>query len=120
MWPPVKAKPGAVKPHLVVKLKVGYTLDRKGKRFVSSEGYRFSPGAALPKGSAVVPMAPALARVPPDKLSQDEANLARYVQIVLPKGQNPAKYVALVRGWQCVEEVSLPPQVSLPKKAASA
>ena len=120
MWPPVKEKPGAVKPHLVVKLKAGYTLDRKDEKFVSSEGRSFSPGAALPKGSSVVAMVPALARVAPGKLSEHEANLARYVHIVLPKGKDPGKYLTIVQAWECVEEASLPPQISLPKKAVSA
>jgi len=120
MWPPVKAKPGAAKPHLVVKLKAGYMLDLKGDRFVSGEGRSFSPGRALPKGSKIVAMIPALTRVAPGKLSENEANLARYVHIILPKSKDPAEYLAAVKKWECVEEARLPPQISLPKRTASA
>ena len=59
-------------------------------------------------------MVPNLAKADRALLSVDEANLARYVQIVFPKGTSVEPYLAVIRQWQCVEEVHRPPEVSLP------
>ena len=114
MWPPQKAKPGAVKPHLVVKLKPGYSLHPKGKAFVSREGRMFSPGEELPSGIRIVLVAPALAGKSSGALSEDERNLLSYVHIVFPKGLDPQDYVDVIRSWECVAEVRSAPKISLP------
>ncbi len=102
------------KSHLVVKLKAGWSFNPARRLFISKDGRRLSPGRNLPKNSRIVHMTPGLARTPPEALSEDEQILARYLQVILPKGKRPSAHLAAIRKWECVEEVTLPPQISLP------
>lgn len=103
-----------LRPSLEVKLVAEWRHAGKKKGFVSFGGGSFSPGDDLPKGTDIRPMVPNLAKADRALLSADEANLARYVQIVFPKGTSVEPYLAVIRQWQCVEEVQRPPEVSLP------
>ena len=106
--------PKGLKPHLVVKLNEGWEFDATRHVFVSTEGREFSPKTALPKGSKIVYTAPTLATAPRNSLSEAQRNLARYVQVILPKGHDAAAYRPVVAKWECVEEVDLAPVISLP------
>ena len=57
---------------------------------------------------------PHLADADPRALSVDERDLALYVHVLFPKGTDARKYVDVVSAWMCVEDVELPPEVSLP------
>ncbi len=102
------------KPHLVVKLKGGWLFDSDRRRFVSADGRQFSPVKDLPKRTRIVYMTPMLARKSLKSLSKEEKELVRYVQVILPKGQDPSAYLVRVREWECVADVNLPPDLSLP------
>src|SRR5258706_2939050 len=99
---------------LSLKLKIDWRFERKRGQFVSASGQRLSVLDQLPEGSEIVPTVPALANAAPAKLSDAERDLARYSQLILPKGASPKRYLRIVKGWDAVEEASLPPQVSLP------
>jgi hypothetical protein len=106
--------PPFVKPHLDVKLKPGWAYDPKRGVFVSEAGEEHSPGESLPEGSRIVPMAPALAEADPRSLSPAERDLARYFQVILPRGEDPAEHGKAVGDWESVAEVQLPPKPGLP------
>jgi hypothetical protein len=100
-----------------IKLKPGWQLDSSQRLFVSDRGEKFSPREELPKDSKIVYKTPSLAAVarrPNAKLSADERNLLRYLQVILPPDESPTKYIEPIRRWRCVAEASLPPKVSLP------
>ena len=100
--------------YLSLKLKPGWRFDRDAREFVSPGGHRLAVRAQLPEGSKIVPTVPALAEADPAKLSDAERDLARYYQLILPKGAAPEEYLRVVNRWDAVEEAALPPQVSLP------
>ena len=118
MSPPVGydqgRQPAGMKPHLVVKLKSGWSYDPKHRRFVEVRGKSLSPGKSLPDGARIVYMVPDLVTRSPESLTKDERDLARYLQILLPEGVDPSHYIDTVRQWECAEEVRLPPEISLP------
>jgi hypothetical protein len=91
---------------LSLKLKSGWRFDRSGKQFVSADGQRLSVLDQLPKGSDIVPTVPALAKANPAKLSDAERELARYFQLILPKGATPEHNLQVVKHWDAVEEVT--------------
>jgi hypothetical protein len=99
---------------LSLKLKTGWRFDPGLGQFVSASGKRLSILDQLPEGSEIVPTAPALAKANPAKLSKAERDLARCFQLILPKGATPKQNLRVVKRWDAVEEVILPPQVSLP------
>lgn len=103
-----------VKPHLVVKLKPGWTFDPARRTFVSVRGKTFAIKGTLPRGSRIVPMVSALAQAEPKSLSADERRLARYFEVILPKGQEPATHLETVSGWESIAEVRMPSDISLP------
>ena len=100
--------------YLSLKLKTGWRFDRSRGQFVSAGGERLSVREQLPKGSEIVPTVPALAETDPVKLSDAERELARYFQLILPKGAAPEQYLRVVKRWDAVEDATLPPQASLP------
>jgi hypothetical protein len=121
--PPVVKHPGprrphGIRPHLVGKLRDGWTYDSSAAVFVAADGRRFQPQAALPKGTTIVPMTPDLARSAARRLSPAERNLARYIHIILPRGRSPAVYLPRLVEWACLAEVRLPPDIDLPSTPA--
>lgn len=119
VWPPYGAggegAPKGLKPHVVVRLKPGWRYDSRRRRFVSEEGGEVVPREDLPRGASIRYQVPELAKAAASRaLSEDEANLARYLQVILPAGTDPAPVLAAVRDWDCVAEARLPPEISLP------
>ena len=118
MAPDVQRHPSGgpldLKPHLVVKLKDAWGFDAARCIFLTATGKKFSPREDLPKQSRIVFMTPDLAKRRPETLSKEERNLAQYLQVILPKGTDAAAYIPVVNRWECVEEVKLPPEISLP------
>ena len=100
-----------------LKLRPGWEFDAAERVFVSDRGERFEPGAELPKSSKIVHKTPALAhsaRATKAKLSDDERNLLRHLQVVLPGNEPPAKYLKMIGQWPGVAEASISPAPSLP------
>jgi hypothetical protein len=97
-----------------LKLKPGWRFDQHRRVFVSEAGERVTPGADLPKRSRVVPTVPSLASADEATLSPAERDLRRYIQVILPPGEPPDRYVDAVRAWPCVEQAEVGPEVSLP------
>lgn len=117
MWPVHDSGgeiPPGFPPHLVVLLKPGWVYHTRKKHFVGADKQTFAPGEDLPAGAKIVYMVPSLAKAKPESLSEDERNQARYLHIILPRGTDPEAYLSVVQGWICVEQVQLPPQISLP------
>jgi hypothetical protein len=100
-----------------LKLKPGWKFDPSHRFFESDSGERFTPRGDLPKKSRIVHKVPSLVRADPSKLSKDERDLQRYLQLILPASESPADYVALVRKWPCVAEAHIAPEMSLPRHA---
>ena len=105
---------GEKTPYLVITLKDGWLYKPSRRIFVSSYGQKKYVPNELPKGSKIVYVAPALSRAVRESLSKDKRNLAKYLHLILPKGTDPLTYLTIVRTWVCVEEVRLPPDISLP------
>ncbi len=114
MGPQPEMTPKGVRPHLVVKLKPEWRYDVPRGVFVSVGGRDISPGKDLPAKSRIDPMVPQLAEADPAELSEDERNLARYVNVILPKQVAASDYLKIVGQWACVEEVRPSPEISLP------
>lgn len=118
MIPAVRVPPGAkIRFPVEIKLKPGWEFDAERCVFVSDRGEEFEARGDLPKKSKIVHKTPALAaaaRKAKAKLSDDEKNLLRHLQIILPAEEPPAKYAKTIRDWPCVAEASLPPVPSLP------
>jgi len=75
---------------------------------------RLDVAGDLPAGSRVAYTVPALARADPATLGEPERELARHVQIVLPRGADPRAALRRVRRWACVERAQLAPRPALP------
>ena len=92
----------------------GWSFDTRRRVFKSDGGETFSPLGGLPKGSRIVYKIPNLARTDAMKLNEHERALRRYMQLVLPAGEQPTKSLRRVKAWPPVEEAHVAPQVSLP------
>jgi hypothetical protein len=97
-----------------VKLKSQWHFDSRRRVFESRSGDSFAPRGDLPKATKIVYKVPALARATSSSLTKHEKDLQRYLQIILPEGESPEKFVDTVRAWPCVAEAHVAPRVSLP------
>lgn len=107
-------RPANMRPYLVIKLKQRWTYDLQRRMFVETSGKKFSPKEYLPKYTRIIYMAQDLAEKPMNSLLKEDRNLARYLQVILPKGTNPKKYLTILKRWDCAEDVKFPPEISLP------
>jgi hypothetical protein len=105
---------GSIRPTIDFMLKAGWSFDTRRRIFKSERGETFSSLGDLPKGSRIAYKVPSLARTDAKKLDVHERALRRYMQLVLPAGDQPATYLRTVRAWLPVEEAHVTPQVSLP------
>ena len=112
--PAVPLPKDSVRPSIDFSLKAGWSFDSGRRTFKSERGETFSPPGDLPKGTRIVYKVPSLARADARKLDEHERALRRYMQLVLPAGEQPATYLRTVRAWPPVEEAHVTPQVSLP------
>ena len=103
-----------MRPHLVVKLKRGWRYDRKKRAFVSTGQKKLAPHSELPDGTRIQLMVPALADKDPQSLTTEEADLAQYVYVVLPKQARVSAHLPKVQRWECVADARIPPDISLP------
>jgi len=98
------------------KLKPEWRYDTRRREFVSASGERYTPRDKLPRNSRIVYKVPILAGAAPSDLNPHERDLQRYMQIILPTGVSPARYLRAVRSWPAVEEAHVGPEVSLPQQ----
>lgn len=101
-------------PSLVVRLGPEWRYVASRKCFLSTGDEEWRPVQELPAGTRIEPMAPHLAESDPGQLTEDEKDLARYVQVIFPAGTDPGDYVTSIRDWPCAEKVRPPPDISLP------
>lgn len=107
-------KDGSIRTPIDFTLKRDWRFDSKRRVFESDTGEKFSVRSELPEGSKIVYKLPDLARADPSTLSEPERDLRRYMQVILPPGESPDKYLKVVRRWTPVEEAHVAPEVSLP------
>ncbi len=105
-----KRKHVTPRPHLVLKLRKGWTFDSAARCFSKSGHDPVRPGADLPKYTRIKPQVPSLARKRTRTAAEDD--LARGIQIVPPRGVSPAKLLKHVEAWPCVEKAWVSPEVS--------
>ena len=103
----------SVRPSLSLRLRPGWRLAAPGE-FADAGGAKLYVAAELPRGAELVPTVPALAAADPARLSAPERELARHIQLILPRGADAAKLLPVVKRWACVEDAQLPPRISLP------
>jgi hypothetical protein len=109
-------KDGRIRTPLDFTLRSDWWFDTKRRVFRSDSGETFSPAGTLPSGSRIVYKVPSLARTDASKLNEHERELRRYMQIIMPHGESPARYLRAVCAWPTVEEAHVAPEVSLPGK----
>lgn len=97
-----------------IKLEPGWRFDPDRRVFVSGAGGLVTPGVDLPKRSRIVPTVPGLASSDEATLSPAERDLSRHVQVILPRGEPPERYLDAIRAWPCVKQANVAPEVSLP------
>jgi hypothetical protein len=111
---PESKRRAKTRPHLVVRIRDGWRFDEKKSQFVSEQRQHVKAKADLPPGSRVEYHIPQLAKASRGSLSQNETDLLRYFNVILPSGSDPLDYQKIVKKWPCVEDVQLPPELSLP------
>jgi hypothetical protein len=101
--------------HVRVKLAAGWRYDERARAFRNlTSGEMRAELQGVLGGATVVAVAPDYAKADPKLLSRDEENLARYVQIILPRALSVAEALHQVRGWDFVDSAEAAPSVSLP------
>lgn len=115
MIPAVPPPGGSMVPRPIdVKLKKAWRFDTKRRIFSSTSGDTFDPAPTLPAGSRIAYKVPKLAEADPASLSDPERDLARYMHVILPKGESPHDWLEAVRAWPPVESADVAPDVTLP------
>jgi hypothetical protein len=112
--PAVPLPKDSVRPTIDFTIKGGWSFDSRRRIFKSERGETFSPLGHLPKSSRIAYKVPRVARADARKLDEHERALRRYMHLVLPAGEQPARFLRRVRAWPPVEEAHVTPQVSLP------
>lgn len=102
--------PGA-EPYVLVRLAPGWRLESNA--FVSGAD-RVALADSLPRGTRARAHVPALASRDPKTLSEPERELARYIQVLLPKGAEPEAARAALEKLAAVERATVPPAPELP------
>ncbi len=109
-----KGKSVVGRPHLVLRLRKGWTYEPKSRRFVRGELDRFDPGPDLPKYSRIRFQVPDMAHKRRRTPAEDE--LARGIQIVPPKSVQPGRLLKRLQSWPCVEKAWIAPEVATAKR----
>ncbi len=107
---PRKRKPVSGRPHLVLRLRKGWTYEPSSRRFLTEDQGSFHPGADLPKYTRIAFQVPAMARKRNRTPAEDE--LARSIQIVPPKEVPPERLLKRLQSWPCVEKAWVAPMPS--------
>lgn len=105
-----KRKSVTIRPHLVLRLRKGWSFQAAARCFSKEDHDPVRPGADLPKYTRILIQAPELARKRTRTAAEDE--LARGIQIVPPKRVPPARLLKRVQAWPCVKKAWVAPEVS--------
>lgn len=108
--------PSGAEPYVLVRLAPGWRLDEKAGAFVAGSE-RVPLPDSLPRGTRARLHVPALASRNPKTLSEPERELARYVQVLLPKGADAGAIraaLAALGKLAAVEQATVPPAPELP------
>lgn len=106
--------PQNLRSYLIVKLKTGWEYDVTRRVFRQVKGRKIVRIKGLPNGSRILFAAPDLAKKSAETLSKEERDLTRYMHIIFPKGEDVSSYTSQLKKWECVKEVQVPPDISLP------
>jgi len=102
------------RPHIVLRLRTGWSYDPRARCFRKEGAEPFRPAADLPKHARIALQVPALAgkrdRTP------DEDALARGLQLVPPAGTRLPALLERVAAWPCVETAWIAPEPSAPAR----
>lgn len=107
--------PDAILSSIDFRLRTGWSYDGKAHEFVGPKGERVA-AEGLPKSSKIVFKVPSLQAKAAQELSAPEKKLRGAMQAILPRGVKAEEYLEVVKAWAAVEDVSLPPKISLPNK----
>jgi hypothetical protein len=110
--------PAGLRPVIHALLKPRWTLQPKPGKFVAGQR-EVSSAEQLPPAAQIDYLVSRLQKVPREKLSAPEKKLARWVQILLPVGTKPEKFVAELKTWPCFVEVHVAPPPTPPAPPAS-
>ncbi|HEV7642685.1 MAG TPA: hypothetical protein VGO50_01970 [Pyrinomonadaceae bacterium] len=103
-----------IKKSVEVKLKPGWVLNERRDTITSDKGEKFSLKSKLPEKCRVVHKIPELAKADPKKLSKEEHELRRYLQVIVSDEGSPEECLKSIEDWPGVEKVYHTPDVSLP------
>ena len=101
---------GSSRPHLVLRLRKGWTFE-PGSRCFRREGRdSFRPGEQLPKYTRIAFQVPAMVRKRRRTPAEDE--LARGILIVPPKSVPLGSLLERIQSWPCVGKAWIAPTIS--------
>lgn len=106
--------PEDLAPVVAAVLAPGWRIAAARGIFERAGAERLDFAADLPEGSRVVYTVPSLAGADASRLGAAERDLARHVQVILPRGADPAAALARVRRWACIERAAIAPRPALP------
>lgn len=104
-------------PYLIVRLKPSWRADFDANTLVSGRK-RVVLGELTKAKVSLQPHIPSLAGKSLRSLSAAERELARFVQVRVPAGQDASELAKELARLDAVEHVSVAPEVSLPKSKA--
>ena len=110
---PRRRRAQAPRPHLVLRLRKGWSYDPRARCFRKEGCEPVRPGGDLPKNTRIQLQIPALARQ--RKRTPEEDDLARAIQVVPPRGAQLKRVLSRVSAWPCVEKGWVAPEPSLPE-----
>lgn len=102
-----------LRPCIVAQLAPGWRWDAAGRCFVrNGESLRVE---SLPRDTRIEPRFPDLAARDPAGLSADEAEMARYIQFVLPPRARAERHLERIKAWPSIDDAHIAPAPSLPE-----
>jgi len=107
------AGPPKLPRYLVVRLKKGWHFEADSGRFVAARK-SIDARSLLPKGAEVRPHIPQPAGAPGERASAAEKELARFVQVVLPRNADLRVAQRRIEELEAVQDVHVSPEVELP------
>ena len=107
------AIPG-VAPCIVARVAPGWRYLPRRQGFRNLETDEFVAVEGLPPSTRVEARYPDLARAKPDGLSEEDRELARYLQFVFHPRARLDKHLARIRGWTPITEAYIVPTPELP------
>jgi hypothetical protein len=107
--------PNTLAPSIAFRLRKGWNYDASAREFIGPKGRRVA-AEGLPEGSRIEFKVPSLRAKAANELTKPERALSAAMHAILPSGAQAERHIETVKSWAAVEDVSLPPRISLPKK----